>query len=40
MKVKDYILKFKDNFDGFEITITDVFWEKSDCYSFYEGFKP
>ena len=25
MKVKDYILKFKDNFDGFEITITDVF---------------
>ena len=25
MKVKDYILKFKDNFDGFEITITDIF---------------
>lgn len=25
MKVRDYILKFKDNFDGFEITITDVF---------------
>lgn len=25
MKVKDYILKYKDNFDGFEITITDVF---------------
>jgi len=25
MKVKDYILKFKENFDGFEITITDIF---------------
>ena len=25
MKVKDYILKYKDNFDGFEITITDIF---------------
>lgn len=25
MNVKEYILKYKDNFDGFEITITDVF---------------
>ena len=25
MKVRDFILKNKDNFDGFEITITDVF---------------
>ena len=25
MKVKDYILKYKDNFDSFEITITDIF---------------
>lgn len=25
MKVKDYILKYKENFDGFEITITDIF---------------
>ncbi len=25
MNVKEYILKYKENFDGFEITITDVF---------------
>ena len=25
MKVRDFILKNKDNFDGFEITITDIF---------------
>ena len=25
MKARDYILKYKDNFDGFEITITDIF---------------
>ena len=34
MKVKDYILKYKDNFDSFEITITDIFGKNPIVISF------